>query len=156
MVARVRWRSPEPEAHLPFTFQHNIVVGSGTPAFAGRNDHRDIRNLTLESDLNLYWDESPVDGARFAANGGYSAEMEWRILEGCDDVWRDAGRDRHSMFADPGFIDSEGRDLRVRSGGPAEELGIRVPDVSRAGPRPGPERTHPALQPTLPDPAIVE
>ncbi|GAA1980628.1 right-handed parallel beta-helix repeat-containing protein [Microbacterium pumilum] len=146
----------KPEAHLPFTFQHNIVVGAGTPAFAGRSDHRDIRNLTLESDLNLYWDEAPIEGARFAANGGYSAEMEWRILEGCDDVWRDAGRDRHSKFDDPRFVDAAGRDFRVRPGGPADELGIRVPDVSRAGPRPASERSHPALGLALPDSAIED
>ena len=78
------------------------------------------------------------------------------IREGCDDVWRAAGRDRHSVFADPGFVDSALRDFRVRAGGPADELGIRVPDVSRAGPRPDSERTHPALGLTLPERAIQD
>lgn len=144
----------KPEQHIPFTFQHNIVVGAGTPAFAGRQDHRDIRNLALESDLNLYWDETPVHGARFAANGGYSSGMAWELREGCDDVWRTAGRDRHSLFADPGFVDPGSRDLRLKPGGPAERLGIRPPDPSRAGPRPESQRGHPLGRPTLPDAGI--
>jgi hypothetical protein len=141
----------KPEPHLSFTFQHNIVVGAGTPAFAGRQDHRDIRNLTLESDLNLFWDESPIEGARFAANGGYTSEMVWEVRESCDDVWRDAGRDRHSVFADPGFVDAAARDLRLRPGGPAEKLGIRPPDAPLAGPRTAARRTHPLVRRTLPD-----
>ncbi|MET0862344.1 MAG: right-handed parallel beta-helix repeat-containing protein [Microbacterium sp.] len=146
----------KPEAHLPFTFQHNVVVGAGTPAFAGRQDHRDIRNLTLESDLNLFWDVAPVEGARFAGNGGYSAEMDWELREPCDDVWREAGRDSHSVFADPGFVDADARDLRLRPGGPAEELGIHAPDPTRAGQRAMSERTHPLIRPTLPDAGIPD
>ena len=146
----------KPEPHVPFTFQHNVVVGSGAPAFAGRQDHRDIRNLTLESDLNLYWDETPVEGARLAANGGYSPEMKWELREACDQLWHDAGRDRHSLFADPGFVDAAARDLRLRPGGPAEQLGIHPPDVSRAGPRPPADRNHPLIRRTLPDSGIPD
>jgi len=146
----------KPEPHLPFTFEHNVVVGAGTPAFAGRQDHRDISNLTLESDLNLYWDENPVEGARFAGNGGYSPEMEWELREACDDVWAAAGRDRHSVFADPGFADAVGRDLRVAPGGPADALGIQLPDPARAGPRPAAERVHPLARRTLPDASLPE
>jgi hypothetical protein len=82
--------------------------------------------------------------------------MEWELREPCDQVWREAGRDRHSVFADPGFVDAHARDLRLRPGGPADELGIRPPDASRAGPRPVRERTHPLIRPTLPDVGIAD
>ncbi|MEU1971265.1 right-handed parallel beta-helix repeat-containing protein [Microbacterium sp. NPDC019599] len=146
----------KPEAHRPFTFERNIVVGAGTPAFAGRQDHRDIRNLTLDSDLNLYWDASPVPGARFAANGGYSGAMEWELREPADEVWLAAGRDAHSVFADPGFRDAAARDLRVVPGGPAEALGIQAPDPTRAGPRPVEDRRHPLVRRTREDAPIPE
>ncbi|WP_150307803.1 right-handed parallel beta-helix repeat-containing protein [Planctomonas psychrotolerans] len=139
----------KPEAHRPFTFSHNIVLGHGRPAFAGRADHRDIRSLTVESDLNLYWDEDPIDGAVFAANGGYDADFAWTVREPLDAVWTDAGRDRHSIVADPGFTDVAARNFRVAPRGPAELLGIDVPDASRAGVRAEAERTHPSGRRTL-------
>jgi parallel beta-helix repeat protein len=141
----------KPEAHRPFTFSHNIVVGRGTPAFAGRDDHRDIRTLVVESDLNLYWDEQPVEGALFAANGGYDPSLSWWLAEPMDAVWTAAGRDMHSIVADPGFVDAAGGDFRVLPGGPAERLGIDVPDATLAGPRAEGRRTHPLRGRTLPD-----
>ncbi|WP_108252478.1 right-handed parallel beta-helix repeat-containing protein [Planctomonas deserti] len=141
----------KPEAHRPFTFSHNIVVGRGAPAFAGRQDHRDIRALAVESDLNLFWDERPVPDALLAGNGGYDADLHWQLREPLDDVWAAAGRDRHSVIADPGFADAAGGDFRVAPGGPAEGLGILVPDASLAGPRDEGRRTHPLRRRTLPD-----
>jgi hypothetical protein len=140
-----------PEAHLPFTFTRNIVVGNGTPAFSGRQDRRDIRNLVLDSDLNLVWDYAPVDGAVFAANGGYAEGMLWQLLEPADAVWAELGYDRHSVVADPGFRDVAARDFTVAPGGPAETLSIKVPDASLAGVRAEGDRTHPLRRRTLSD-----
>jgi parallel beta-helix repeat protein len=145
----------KPEAHQAFSFQRNIVVGHGTPAFAGRQDSRDIRNLVVDSELNLFWDPAPVPGALFAANGGYSDGMRWELREAMDGAWRDAGRDLRSVVADPGFADLENRDFRVAPGGPAEGLGIRVPDASSAGPRAEGDRTHPLRRRTLQDVRIA-
>jgi parallel beta-helix repeat protein len=145
----------KPEEHLAFSFQRNIVVGDGTPAFAGRQDHRDLRNLVVDSELNLFWDVRPVPGALVAGNGGYRDGMRWELREALDDMWHDAGRDLRSVVADPGFADLEGRDLRVAPGGPAAALGIRVPDATGAGPRPEPSRTHPLRRRTLRDVGIA-
>ncbi len=141
----------KPEPHRAFTFEHNIVVGHGTPAFGGRQDARDIRNLVVDSDLNLFWDDAPVDGALFAGNGGYDPGMVWTLREPADEIWRAAGRDAHSVVADPGFVDVAARDFRVHPDGPAARLGIRVPDAALAGPRAEPHRTHPLRRRTLPD-----
>jgi hypothetical protein len=81
--------------------------------------------------------------------------MRWELREAMDDAWRAAGRDLRSVVADPGFVDLEARDFRVAPGGPAEELGIRVPDISTAGARPVEERTHPLRRRTLADVPIA-
>jgi hypothetical protein len=76
------------------------------------------------------------------------------IIERLDDEWTRLGHDRHSVTADPLFEDLAARDLRVRAGSPAEELGIRVPDVRGAGPRPDAERLHPLAAATRADPFL--
>ncbi|WP_243229085.1 right-handed parallel beta-helix repeat-containing protein [Microbacterium sp. CIAB417] len=145
-----------PEEHVSFTFHRNIVVSEGMPAFVGYPDHRDIRNFGIDSDLNLFWDATPIPGAERAANAARETRADgsvgFEIVEPLDDEWARLGHDRHSVTADPLFLDAESRDLRVRPGSPVDALGIRVPDVSTAGPRPTRERRHPLAAPTLPDP----
>lgn len=147
-----------PEPHVSFTFHRNIVVGDGMPAFVGYPDHRDIRNFGIDSDLNLFWDPAALDGASRAANAaretGADGRVGFEVVEHLDEEWARLGHDRHSMTADPLFVDVEARDLRVRDGSPAEDLGIRVPDVRRAGPRAQAERRHPLAAPTLVDPFL--
>ncbi|MGW8482280.1 right-handed parallel beta-helix repeat-containing protein [Microbacterium sp. NPDC055903] len=147
-----------PEEHVSFTFHRNIVVGEGMPAFIGYPDHRDIRAFGIDSDLNLFWDESPLDGAARAANASRETQQDGRvgfeIVERLDAEWQRLGHDRHSVTADPLFVDAAARDFRVRPGSPAEQLGIRVPDVSDAGPRPESERGHPLAVPTRVDPFL--
>ena len=145
-----------PEEHTSFTFHRNIVVGEGMPAFVGYPDHRDIRRFGIDSDLNLFWDASPVAGASRAANATRATSPDgtvgFEIIERLDDEWARLGHDRHSITADPLFRDVPARDFRVQPGSPAEELGVRVPDVTGAGPRPLPERRHPLAAPSLTDP----
>jgi hypothetical protein len=79
-------------------------------------------------DRNLYWDfvRRPV---RIGP---------WTLAE-----WQAQGMDRHSVAADPRFVDAAHDDYRLRAGSPAERLGIRFPrEVLTAGPAPaaGPGR----------------
>lgn len=145
-----------PEPHVSFTFHRNIVVGDGMPAFVGYPDHRDIRNFGIDSDLNLFWDAASGHGAARAANAsretGADGRVGFEIVERLDEEWARLGHDRHSVTADPLFVDVDDRDLRVRQGSPAADLGIRVPDVRGAGPRETAERRHPLAGPTLVDP----
>lgn len=145
-----------PEEHISFTFHRNIVVGDGMPAFVGYPDHRDIRAFRIDSDLNLFWDADPLEGAERAANAMRETRPDgtvgFEIVERLDAEWARLGHDRHSLTADPFFVDAAGRDFRVREGSPAETLGIRVPDVRATGPRPVGERRHPLAEPTRVDP----
>ncbi|MDQ0644010.1 right-handed parallel beta-helix repeat-containing protein [Microbacterium murale] len=147
-----------PEKHISFTFHRNIVVGDGMPAFIGYPDHRDIRNFGIDSDLNLFWDAEPIPGAARAANASRETQPDgsvgFEIVEALDEQWARLGRDLHSVTADPLFVDVAGRDFRVRDGSPTERLGIRVPDVTDAGPRAMERRRHPLAEPTRRDPFL--
>ena len=143
-----------PEAHTSFTFLRNIVVGSGTPAFVGTPGARDVRGFGVDSDLNLFWDASPLPGAIRTANAvrpvGPDGSVGFEITEALDDEWAALGRDHHSVTADPQFT----TDFHVAAESPAHALGIRVPDVSGAGPRESQRRLHPLAPPTLADPFL--
>lgn len=145
-----------PEQHVSFTFHRNIVVGDGMPAFVGYSDHRDIRNFGIDSDLNLFWDVAPVPGAVRAANAARETQNDgsvgFEIVEALDEEWARLGHDLHSVTADPLFVDVDGRDFRVREASPASHLGIRVPDVTDAGPRALASRRHPLADLTREDP----
>lgn len=143
-----------PESHTSFTFLRNIVVGCGTPAFVGAPGPRDVRGFGVDSDLNLFWDASPVPGAVRAANAERPVQDDgsvgFEITEALDEEWAALGHDRHSVTADPMLTD----DFRVAQDSPAHALGIRVPDVSGAGPRAAAARRHPLVAPTLIDPFL--
>lgn len=55
-------------------------------------------------------------------------------------AWRERGKDRHSLYADPRFKDPEGGDFTLAPDSPAFALGFRPIDLSTVGPRvrPGP------------------
>jgi len=143
-----------PEDHTSFTFLRNIVVGRSSPGFVGTPGTRDVRNYRIDSDLNLFWDDAPVAGAVRAANAerpkGADGSVGFDITEALDEEWARLGHDRHSLDADPLLAD----DFTVAASSPAHALGIRIPDVSGAGPRPIAERGHPLAGPTLGDPFL--
>lgn len=147
-----------PEDHTSFTFLRNIVVGDSSPAFVGTPGARDVRRYGIDSDLNLFWDASPVDGAMRAANADKprrpDGSVGFEVVEPLDATWIALGHDRHSLNADPNFADAAARDFRVLPGSPATDLGIRIPDVSGAGPRPAERRMHPLAGATRTDPFL--
>ena len=55
------------------------------------------------------------------------------VPDGSFDAWRELGFDRHSVFADPLFVDYANGDFRLRPESPAFALGFRPIEVHRIG-----------------------
>ncbi len=116
------------EPHRGFTFERNILVTRGIPLWNKvQSDERSglaLERSRIICDLNLVFD---ADGA------------EPRIESAGDSrsfsAWQQAGLDRHSLVADPGFADLEGRDFTLAADSPAFTLGFEPIDTSRVGPR---------------------
>ncbi len=100
------------EDRLAFTFHDNIVYWNGGDLLHGSWD----KNVRL--DHNLYWDtqHGPIafEGRNLAA-------------------WQATGKDAGSLIADPLFVDAEKGDFHLRPGSPAERIGFKPFDYSRAG-----------------------
>ncbi|TLS51289.1 right-handed parallel beta-helix repeat-containing protein [Paenibacillus antri] len=118
------------EAHNSFSFWRNLLVSRGEPMYAIRKG----RPKSFLADANLFWNTEgpPVVGADFRyAEARFFMDGELDLAE-----WRAAtGNDLHSVVADPGFVDAERFDFRLRPDSPALLLGFRPIDASAAGPR---------------------
>jgi parallel beta-helix repeat protein len=77
---------------------------------------------TVDSDWNLFF--NPNHGPQEARIGKAS------FLD-----WQKRGKDRHSLYADPLFVNAAARDFRLRPESPAFALGFEEFDLSRVGPR---------------------
>ena len=113
-------------------FEGNIVV-TPAPQPAYQVIHPPRQGAIAALDRNLFW-----DGA-----GGFRASLQPR--EGGQDLlpwpqWQAAGYDRHSVLADPLFVDAAAGDYRLQPGSPALALGFRPWDLDAAGLPPGPRR----------------
>ena len=113
-----------PEEHISFIFTNNIVYfDSGN--LLGSNWSNDNYRM----DYNVYWDtrhEDNPEAIRFAG-----ARLE---------EWRARGHDRHSVVADPKFVDPEKGNFELEPGSPALKLGFQPIDLSGVGVRPKGER----------------
>lgn len=103
------------EDHLSFTFERNIVYYD-KGALLGSTWQNDKFAL----DYNTYWDAS----GRPVTFGKNTFEE-----------WKKRGHDKHSVIADPLFVDVKKRDFRLKPDSPAFKLGFKQIDVSTVGPR---------------------
>ena len=102
------------------TFRRNIVC------FRTGVLHRINRwheKVLAECDHNLYWQI----GADLAKR------TDAVTPKGTLAKWKQAGFDRHSVVADPLFVDPDKDDYRLRDGSPARALGFQPIDVARIG-----------------------
>lgn len=108
------WRYQRAEGK-PSVVERNIFYLSRGELF-----HRDGGQSDFESrwDFNLYW---RTDGKSLLFYDETFAE------------WQAKGVDRHSMVADPKFVDAEKHDFRLRPDSPALKLGFRPIDTSANG-----------------------
>ncbi|MFN8095179.1 MAG: right-handed parallel beta-helix repeat-containing protein [Vicinamibacteria bacterium] len=121
---------------LALTLSGNVLVADRVPLVAaGLSGDAEAYAAArrFDSDLNVLWDASGepprLGDGQGAGRGGLRksyAFAEWQAL----------GLDRHSVVADPGFVDAARRDLRLRPDSPALALGFRPIDLADVGPRP--------------------
>jgi hypothetical protein len=103
------------EDHLSFRFTGNIVIWEKGPLWSGGG-----ATAKFESDRNLYHCGDP---------GGIQCfGMTY-------DAWRQTGRDRASVVADPGFRDARGGDFRFHDATTAQRIGFQTFDTTAAGVR---------------------
>ena len=102
---------------VPYTFHAHPKDKSGTQTLTN----------TFEFDWNLYFNPTKTRD-----------EVPWAGSSWAD--WQQRGKDRHSQYADPLFVNPEQGDFTLRSESPAFALGFQPIDLSRVGPRikPGP------------------
>ena len=104
-----------PESHQAFNLERNIFYYKDTTLFAGNWSEPDSYKL----DYNVYWN----------AAGSASVFPEQRSFE----QWQKTGKDLHSMTADPGFVDPDNFDFRLKPDSPAIKLGFQPIDTSKMG-----------------------
>jgi hypothetical protein len=122
------------EPHKTVFFENNIVYWKTGALLAGNwndepytfhfNPGSDDAKVTstFDSDWNLYFNpDLKLDQVQFA--GGTWAD------------WQKRGKDVHSVYADPLFVDAEHFDFRLKADSPAWALGFKPIDLSTVGPR---------------------
>ncbi len=124
------------EPHPSLYFENNIVYWTGGDLLRGRWADREYpfhfhpkdstglrpRTSTFEVDYNVYYNPLlPVDSVRFG-------EETWG-------QWQARGKDRHSVYADPLFMNPAEGDFRLRPESPALRLGFEPIDMRTVGPR---------------------
>lgn len=96
----------------PYTFHFHSKNASGT---------REVTS-TFDMDWNLYFNPTLE-----------LSEVTFNKLSFAD--WQKAGKDRHSLYADPKFVDPEKHDFRLQPDSPAFALGFQAIDLDRVGPQ---------------------
>jgi hypothetical protein len=138
------------------TVENNIWVDSAVaPCFhVGNEDNHDryVHNITVMAGDDIYsviappargpWLEEVDGNCFFSRSGTFTARVSQ--IRGDDgpepgarrydlEGWRKLGFDRHSVYADPLFVDPSKNDFRVRSGSPALRVGFKNFEMGQWG-----------------------
>jgi hypothetical protein len=101
------------EEHSSFSFENNIVYFNTGQAL-GSN----WRNGKWTIDHNVYWDTT-----------GQDIQFSGRSFE----EWQAQGNDVNSLVADPGFVNGQAGDFRLKPDAAALKIGFKPFDFSQAG-----------------------
>jgi GH141 insertion domain/Right handed beta helix region len=108
----------------PSTFRCNIVYLTQGALFIPYGERSLDERLAAKEPLgdwdeNVYWHTGGADRLRFY----HRSFAEWQAL----------GLDKHSLVADPQFVNAAHHDFRLRPGSPALKLGFKPFDIRQAG-----------------------
>jgi hypothetical protein len=112
------------EQHISFFLERNIVYWDNESPLLGSN----WKDNNFRLDYNVYWNAA---GRPVTFPGGLTL-AQWQ---------EQRGQDKHSIIADPLFVDPKQDDFRLKPDSPALKLGFKPFDYSRAGRRTPPELT---------------
>jgi hypothetical protein len=120
----------------------NNVFAFGRVAQLRRTRLEDHRSFTFERNI-VYWKEGKLLDGNWEKPNALFDHNVYRREDGGEvrfgklswDQWREAGQDRHSVIADPLFVNPEKGDFRLREKSPAPAVGFVPPDLDRVGPR---------------------
>jgi hypothetical protein len=109
------------ELLVQFNTRDNLIENNVVDA----NSHRQfLRNIYRENSGNVL-----DDNLYFASGGGEAGTWQWKgtTYHSFGSYVRATGNDRHSRFADPGFVDPAASDFRLAPGSPAIDAGAYLP-----------------------------
>lgn len=101
------------EDHNSFNFTNNIVYFDSGTLLSSR-----WSSIRLHTDRNLYWDERARDVL--------FDKLTFK-------QWQQAGKDRHSRMANPGFVNPHGFDFRLKNNRAVRKVGFKPFDYTQAG-----------------------
>ncbi|MGQ1947314.1 right-handed parallel beta-helix repeat-containing protein [Geofilum sp. OHC36d9] len=106
------------EEHLSYTFTNNIIYQEEGKIISDVWDGDNGTKIKVNYDCNCYWktsDPSPVFyGLSF-------------------DEWKKTGKDKNSIIADPGFVDPQNFDFRIKNKSVIRKIDFVPFDFSKAG-----------------------
>jgi len=109
------------EKHNSFTFERNILLAEGKPFFVFGYGIDSVCGFS--SDLNMFWDISDKDECWGFVNK-HNKKISLKQAQ-------QQGYDTHSVCADPGFVDPENFDFRLRSNKSVKPIGFK-PFITRS------------------------
>lgn len=101
------------EDHLSFTFSNNIIWFN-----TGELLSSNWAKINLQSDKNCYWDPR-------------NKNIQFKNQSFAE--WQKAGKDVHSIIADPEFVNPEALNFRIKNKAVLRKTGFKEFDYSRAG-----------------------
>ncbi len=124
------------EPHVSVFFENNIIYWKQGVL---------LDNNWRDQSYSFHFHSKDKSGTRNVTN---TFDMDWNIyynpgmkLEQVQfngrsfEAWQEAGKDRHSLYSDPLFVDPDNYDFRLKDESPVFKLGFKPIDMSTVGPR---------------------
>jgi len=106
------------------TFRHNIIYYTGAASKTLRYSR--VTPEFLDSDYNLLWHDGGPLAVTMSVDGAGRKEGPWSL-------WVESGLDRHSIVADPLFVNPKADDYRLKPDSPAFKLGFEPIPLEKIG-----------------------
>ncbi|MBS1668217.1 MAG: right-handed parallel beta-helix repeat-containing protein [Bacteroidetes bacterium] len=114
------------EDHHSFDFRHNILISDKGFLLQGAWQHG---NVTVDS--NCYWCINNEKCLFMQSTMSYGGEP--RVVLTFDQWRQQSGRDAHSFFHDPGFVNAKEHNFKFKNGSIIHKIGFKPFDLNEVG-----------------------